>query len=783
MVQNAGSAERAAIFAAAAVSSMNVFYEREARIRINLLKQKLYASCDNDPIHQKMVSKVDTNAPQTLTSFRTLAPTLPETSDPNIDIAFLRYKAIPGYSDGLVGYAYLSGACGNLKYGLSLQFEDTLLFSLERSVIAHEIGHLLGARHYNCGLLPSNPNAYFLCPYLMYPSLNYAVKLGEYTVNEFNTFLDTKSCWSNPTPRTGSAPYFDSADGGRDNIYLRVPEGIEAVFDLPIKDPDNDLVSIRSAWELPPGVRLEGGKLKVFKPLDCSKPPPKDESIILTAVDAAGHETSGEIQLYYWRSPLHGTGTVDPMDPYGSIDARDSVLYPGDHYKKSFGLGIPGISYVLKNDNRLKGVGELRPITFDSTRAGVDWQVTPKDVGRRFDVVITAERCGETFEVKKRFAVLSKPGVPAIYKDPWAYMLQEGIPGQYRIKVISGIDFSSQSYTLELLEPKPNAVQSLKDGILYADSGEEGVKGCVKDNPYDILEVPLKLIDPTSGSSSLTTFEFLHLNLRASNSSTLVDEESERLWRSTEPYVKLNEERTIPIRFQSDEPDLPYTLEGSDYYKEYAQFDPKISSLKMKGVWPSNRPLEINSSAYRPASLFLNVCPQDGREPIEHIFNVEVSNWRSAGSTQTPLPNPTTPTGLGTSQTPTLGPTPTTPSVTPTPTEQPTPPPAEISNLAGEAGVLRAQVGKLKSTKASGLQAKQRAARVRTARQLRTAIFDFIARFEALLLSSNPKDTIAAFETLEFGALKLDRQSERHLAGTKRTLIAALTKLHALLAR
>jgi hypothetical protein len=562
---------------------------------------------------------------------------------------------------------------------------------------------------------------------------------------------------------------------------LRVPEGFEAVFDLPIKDPDNDLVSIRPAWELPPGVRLEGSKLKVFKPLDCSGPPPKDDSIILTAVDAAGHETSGEIILYYWRNPIHGTGVVDPTDPYGPLDSRDTVLYVGDHYKKNFALGIPGITYALKNRNRLEGVGDLLPFTFDTTRAGIDWQITPKDVGRRIEIVMTAERCGETFEVKKRFAVLSKPGVPAIYKEPWAYMLQEGIPGQYTLKVITGMDFTSQPYTIELLEPKPNAVQSLKNGILYADSGKEGVKGCVKDNPYDILEVPIRLIDTATGNSSLTYFEFLHLNLQASFSSTLVDEKSEPLWRSREPYVKLNQERTIPIRFQSDEPDLPYTLEGSDYYKEYAHFDAKTSTLKMKGVWPSDRPVEISSSAFRPASLFLNVCPQDGGEPIEHKFNVEVSNWRTPNPTPTPSPTLTaTPRQDGPAPV-TPGPaTPTIAPATPTPTQQPVRT-SEISDLIQEASSLQARIRGFRSPLSSGLKSRERAALLKAARNLRASVFDFIARFEALLRTPTSRSTTSALETLESRALKLDRQNKRQLASSKSAMISALTTLRTVL--
>lgn|GEM_PF-6654656 len=234
---------------------------------------------------------------------------------------------------------------------------------------------------------------------------------------------------------------------------------------------------------------------------------------------------------------------VDPTDPYGPLDSRDTVLYVGDHYKKNFALGIPGITYALKN------------------------------------------------------------------------------------------------------------------GIFYADSRKEGVKGCVKDNPRDIVEVPIRLIDTVTGNSSLTYFEFLHLNRQASYYSTLVDEISEPLWRSREPYVKLNQERTIPIRFQSDEPDLPYTLQGRDDYREYALFDAKTSTLKMKGIWPSDRPVEINSSAFRPASLFLNVCPQDGRDPIEIKFNVEVNNWRTPNATPTPSPTPTTTATQGGSSPSTPGPT------------------------------------------------------------------------------------------------------------------------------
>ncbi len=782
MVQNAGSAERAAIFAAAAVSSMNVFYVREARIRINILKQKLYSSCDNDPIHQKMVNKVDTSAPQTMASFRALAATLPETSDPNVDIAFLRYKAIPGYSTGLVGYANQSGACSASKYGLSLQFEDSLLFSLERSIIAHEIGHLLGAEHYTCGMSSRDPQAYFRCPYLMFPALNYAVKLGEFTVNQFNAFVETRSCWSIAPPRIGSAPYFESGDDGRDEIFLRVPEGLEAEFNIPIKDPDNDLVTIRSEWPLPAGVRIDGNKLKIFKPLNCSAPPPPEDLLLLTAVDAAGHETSGEIRLYYWRSPLFGTGTVNPADPYGPIDSRDTVLYVGDHYSKSFALGIPGISYRLETGNKLEGVGDLLPFTFDASRAGIDWRVTENDVGRRFEIRIMAERCGETFQVLKRFAVLSKPGVPAIYKEPWTYMLQEGISHQFNIKVISGIDFSTKTFQLELVEPKPKFVQSFKDGILSANSGDDGVKGCVKDNPYDILKVPMRLIDPATGESSLTYLELLHLNLGPPMFSGLVDSKSEPVWRSRETYVKVGEERSIPIHFKSDEPNLPYTLEASDYSKEYALFDAQTSTLKMKGIWPPDRALQINSSAYRPASLILHICPQDGRAPTEIKYLVEVSNWRSYDSTPTPTPTPTptTPAGEGGTQPPTPTPTQTIAAATPTPTEL-SAPSAERSAMMRKASSLQTRIKRLQSSKAPGLRGAVRAKRLKAARQLRTAVFDFIARFEALRPAITQQGAVAPLETLESGALKLARQAPKKLVGTKRAMIAALSTLRILL--
>lgn len=127
-------------------------------------------------------------------------------------------------SGGVIGIAWLSGVCGNLRYSVVENFSSS--FACTTDLSAHELGHNWGAPHCSC---PGNT---------MNPSITCANNFTAGTINNISNFRDGVNCLNGGGPPTadftsdkvtGGFPlqvrFTDTSDGAYTNWLWNFGDG------------------------------------------------------------------------------------------------------------------------------------------------------------------------------------------------------------------------------------------------------------------------------------------------------------------------------------------------------------------------------------------------------------------------------------------------------------------------------------------------------------------------------------------------------------------------------